>query len=56
MNVLLKTKVSSILKELEELKKDGHKVDTRLDKIEAKQAVALSAIDTMSKDILSTQI
>ena len=30
---MLKTKVSSILKELDELKKDGHKVDTRLDKI-----------------------
>ena len=53
---MLKTKVSSILKELDELKKDGHKVDTRLDKIEARQAVALSAIDTMSKDILSPQI
>ena len=53
---MLKTKVASILKELEDMKNEANETGTRLDKIEAKQAVALSAIETMSKDILSPQI
>ena len=53
---VLKATIRSIVQQLDEAKIDLAKLNTRLDKVEARQAVALSAIDTMSKDILSPQI
>ena len=53
---VLKTTVRSILTQLKETKDDVADMQTRLDRIEAKQAVALSSIDVMAKDILSPQI
>ena len=53
---VLKATIRSIVQQLDEAKIDLAKLYTRLDKVEARQAVALSAIDTMSKDILSPQI
>ena len=53
---VLKTTVRSIIRQLDETKNEIDKIATRLDKLEAKQAVALSSIDVMAKDILSPQI
>ena len=53
---VLKATIKSITSTLEEAKEDVASLNQRLDKVEARQAVALSAIETMSKDILSPQI
>ena len=53
---VLKATIRSILTQLKETKDDVADMQTRLDRIEAKQAVALSSIDVMAKDILSPQI
>ena len=53
---VLKATIKSITHTLVDVKEDLTELFTRLDKLEAKQAVALSAIETMSKDILSPQI
>tara|TARA_R100000353_G_scaffold66358_1_gene51572 strand:+ start:620 stop:976 length:357 start_codon:yes stop_codon:yes gene_type:complete len=53
---VLKTTIRGMIDKLDEAKTDLAELNTRLDKVEARQAVALSSIDTMSKDILSPQI
>jgi hypothetical protein len=53
---VLKTTVRSIIRQLDEAKMEIDKLGTRLDKLEAKQAVGLASIDVMAKDILSPQI
>ena len=53
---VLKTTIRSMIAQMEEMKSEVNKLNTRLDKVEAKQAVAISSIDTMSNDILSPQI
>ena len=53
---VLKATIKSITATLDEVRLDLASLNQRLDKVEARQAVALSAIDTMSKDILSPQI
>ena len=53
---VLKTTIRGMIAQMEEMKSEVNKLNTRLDKVEAKQAVAIAAIDTMSKDILSPQI
>ena len=42
--------------QMSELKDEMSTINTRLDKVEARQAVALASIDTMARDILSPQI
>ena len=42
--------------QMSELKDEMSSINTRLDKVEARQAVALASIDTMARDILSPQI
>ena len=53
---VLKATIKSITATLDEVRDDLNNINLRLDKVEAKQAVGLAAIDTMSKDILSPQI
>ena len=53
---VLKATIKSITATLDEVRIDLASLNQRLDKVEARQEVALSAIDTMSKDILSPQI
>ena len=53
---VLKATIKSLTATLEDAKTSLSEVHTRLDKLEAKQAVALSSIDVMAKDILSPQI
>ena len=53
---VLKTTIRGMIAQMEEMKSEVNKLNTRLDKVEAKQAVAISSIDTMSNDILSPQI
>ena len=53
---VLKATIRSIIRQLDDIKSELSILFTRLDKIEAKQAVALSSIDVMAKDILSPQI
>jgi|TARA_R100001530_G_C4275111_1_gene144097 chromosome segregation ATPase len=53
---VLKTTIRGIVSQLEEAKQELSGLNTRLDKVEAKMAVAISSIDTMSNDILAPQI
>ena len=53
---VLKATIKSITATLDTAAEDLTSLNQRLDKVEAKQAVAIAAIDTMSKDILSPQI
>ena len=53
---VLKATIRSIIKQLDDMKENQTELFTRIDKVEARQAVALSSIDVMSKDILSPQI
>jgi len=53
---VLKTTIRSMVNDLEEYKQELNDIATRLDKAEAKMAVAISSIDIMSNDILSPQI
>ena len=53
---VLKATIKSITSTQNDVKEDLAALNQRMDKVEARQAVALSAIDTMSKDILSPQI
>ena len=53
---VLKTTIRSMVNDLEEYKQELNAIATRLDKAEAKMAVAISSIDIMSNDILSPQI
>ena len=52
----LKATIRSIIKQLDGTKENLTEIFTRIDKGEARQAVALSSIDVMAKDILSPQI
>ena len=53
---LLKATIKSLTATLNDTKTSLSEAHTRLDRLEAKQAVALSSIDVMAKDILSPQI
>ena len=53
---VLKATIRSIIKQLDAMKENLTEIFTRIDKVEARQAVALSSIDVMAKDILSPQI
>ena len=53
---VLKTTIRGMVEQMSELKDEMSVINTRLDKVEARQAVALASIDTMAKDILSPQI
>ena len=53
---VLKTTIRGMVNDLEEYKQELNDIATRLDKAEAKMAVAISSIDIMSHDILSPQI
>jgi hypothetical protein len=53
---LLKATIKSLTATLDDTKKSLTEAHTRLDRLEAKQAVGLAAIDVMAKDILSPQI
>jgi chromosome segregation ATPase len=53
---VLKTTIRGMVNDLEEYKQELNDIATRLDKAEAKMAVAISSIDIMSNDILSPQI
>ena len=53
---VLKATIKSITSTLDDVKEDMTSLNQRLDKVEARQAVALSSIDVMAKDILSPQI
>ena len=53
---VLKATIKSLTATLADAKTSLSEVHTRLDRLEAKQAVALSSIDVMAKDILSPQI
>ena len=53
---VLKATIKSITATLDDVKEDMASLNQRLDKVEARQAVALSSIDVMAKDILSPQI
>jgi len=53
---VLKATIRSIIKQLDDMKENQTELFTRIDKVEARQAVALSSIDVMAKDILSPQI
>ena len=53
---VLKATIKSITATLEDVREDVAGLNQRLDKVEARQAVALSSIDVMAKDILSPQI
>ena len=53
---VLKATIRSIINQLDSMKQNVTEIFTRIDKVEARQAVALSSIDVMAKDILSPQI
>ena len=53
---VLKTTIRGMVADLDESKKERNELNTRLDKVEARMAVAISSIDTMANDILSPQI
>ena len=53
---VLKTTIRGMVTDLDEYKQQLNDLNTRLDKVEAKMAVAISSIDIMSNDILSPQI
>ena len=53
---VLKATIKSLTATLEDAKASLSEAHTRLDTLEAKQAVGLAAIDVMAKDILSPQI
>ena len=53
---VLKATIKTLTDKLEDVKLELMDLNTRMDKVEAKQAVALQSINTMSKDILSPQI
>ena len=53
---VLKATIRSIIKQLDGTKENLTEIFTLIDKVEARQAVALSSIDVMAKDILSPQI
>ena len=53
---VLKATIKSITATQDSAAEDLSNLNQRLDKVEATQAVAIAAIDTMSKDILSPQI
>ena len=53
---VLKATIKSITATLNDVREDVTSLNQRLDKVEARQAVALSSIDVMAKDILSPQI
>ena len=53
---VLKATIKSITSTLDDVREDVAALNQRLDKVEARQAVALSSIDVMAKDILSPQI
>ncbi len=53
---VLKTTIRGMVVQMSELKDEMSSINTRLDKVEARQAVALASIDTMARDILSPQI
>jgi archaellum component FlaC len=53
---VLKATIRSIIKQLDDVKSNLTELFTRIDKVEARQAVAISSIDTMANDILSPQI
>ena len=53
---VLKATIKSLTATLGDAKTSLSEAHTRLDRLEAKQAVALSSIDVMAKDILSPQI
>jgi|TARA_R110002012_G_scaffold245854_1_gene420863 hypothetical protein len=53
---VLKTTIRGMVTDLDEYKQELNDITTRLDKAEAKMAVAISSIDVMANDILSPQI
>ena len=53
---VIKTTIKSLTNTLDDTKTSLSEAHTRLDRLEAKQAVGLAAIDVMAKDILSPQI
>ena len=53
---VLKTTIRGMVNDLEEYNQELNDIATRLDKAEAKMAVAISSIDVMANDILSPQI
>ena len=53
---VLKATIRSIINQLDSMKQNVTEIFTRIDKVEARQAVALSSIDGLAKDILSPQI
>jgi hypothetical protein len=53
---ILKATIKSLTATLDDTKTSLTEAHTRLDRLEAKQAVGLAAIDVMAKDILSPQI
>ena len=53
---VLKTTIRGMVTDLDEYKQQLNELNTRLDKVEAKMAVAISSIDVMANDILSPQI
>ena len=53
---VLKTTIRGMVVQMSELKDEMSSINTRLDKVEARQADALASIDTMARDILSPQI
>jgi hypothetical protein len=53
---VLKATIKSLTSTLGDTKTSLSEAHTRLDRLEAKQAVGLAAIDVMAKDILSPQI
>ena len=53
---VLKATIKSLTSTLKDTKTSLSEAHTRLDRLEAKQAVGLAAIDVMAKDILSPQI
>ena len=53
---VLKTTIRGMVVQMSELKDEMSSINTRLDKVEARKAVALASIDTMARDILSPQI
>jgi len=53
---IIKTTIKSLTNTLDDTKTSLSEAHTRLDRLEAKQAVGLAAIDVMAKDILSPQI
>ena len=53
---VLKATIRSIVQQLDVVRTNLTEIFTRIDKVEARQAVAISSIDTMANDILSPQI